>query len=78
MNRRGGSLYPTDEALGLSRPITRRDFIHDVGITAFGLALPLPGLTAPQGGGALFRITLPLMEGPPSPPPDLETEAVLR
>ena len=28
--------------------ITRRDFIHDVGIAALGLALPLPGLAAPQ------------------------------
>jgi spermidine dehydrogenase len=51
MNRRRGSMYPNDEALGMSRPITRRDFIHDVGITALGLALPLPGLAAPPGGG---------------------------
>ncbi len=44
-------MNPTDRKLGMSRAITRRDFIHDVGIAALGLALPLPGLTAPQGGG---------------------------
>jgi len=45
-------MHPTDEALGMSRPISRRDFIHDVGITALGLALPLPGLAAPPGDGS--------------------------
>ena len=54
MNRRSGSMHPIDEALGMSRAITRRDFIHDVGIAALGLALPLPGLAAPQ---AAARIT---------------------
>jgi spermidine dehydrogenase len=33
----------TDRELGMSRRITRRDFIHDVGVAALGLALPLPG-----------------------------------
>ena len=45
-------MHPTDVALGMSRPISRRDFIHDVGITALGLALPLPGLAAPPGDGS--------------------------
>ena len=44
-------MAPTDQKLGMSRAITRRDFIHDVGITALGLSLPLPGLTAPVSGG---------------------------
>ena len=44
-------MYPTDRKLGMSRAITRRDFIHDVGITALGLALPLPGFAATQGVG---------------------------
>jgi spermidine dehydrogenase len=47
-------MNPTDHKLGLSRPITRRDFIHDVGITGLGLALPLPGLALPQDGGTLY------------------------
>jgi spermidine dehydrogenase len=44
----------TDRQLGMSRPITRRDLIHDVGIAALGLTLPLPGLAMPQGGGELY------------------------
>jgi spermidine dehydrogenase len=47
-------MTPTDRKLGMERPITRRDFIHDVGIVALGATLPLPGLGAPQGGGALY------------------------
>lgn len=38
-----------DRALGLSRPITRRDFVHDVGLAGFGLALPWAGLTFTPG-----------------------------
>ena len=34
--------------------ITRRDFIHDVGIAGLGLALPLPGLGAPLEGSAPY------------------------
>ena len=34
--------------------ITRRDFIHDVGIAGLGLALPLPGLGAPLDGSAPY------------------------
>ena len=47
-------MYPTDRNLGMSRPITRRDFIHDVGIAGLGLALPLPGLAATQGVSAEY------------------------
>ena len=47
-------MKPTDHELGMSRPITRRDFIHDVGITALGMSLPLPGLALAQGGGPLY------------------------
>lgn len=43
-----------DDRLGLSRPITRRDFIHDVGIVGLGLALPLPGLGAPLDAGTPY------------------------
>ncbi len=46
-------MKPTDHVLGLSRPITRRDFVHDVGITVLGMSLPLPGLALAQGGGPL-------------------------
>ncbi len=35
----------SDYDLGLSRPITRRDFVHDVGLAGLALALPLPGLS---------------------------------
>jgi spermidine dehydrogenase len=34
--------------------ITRRDFIHDVSLSGLGLALPLPGLAAPQGSSTLY------------------------
>jgi spermidine dehydrogenase len=43
-------MTPTDRELGMSRLITRRDFIHDVGITALGMTLPLSGLAMPHGG----------------------------
>jgi spermidine dehydrogenase len=44
----------TDRELGMSRPITRRDFIHDVGIAALGMSLPLPGLAMQQGGSQVY------------------------
>jgi spermidine dehydrogenase len=47
-------MTPTNRELGMSRPITRRDFIHDVGITALSMTLPLPGLAMPQGGSELY------------------------
>jgi len=54
---------PIDRKLGMSRPITRRDFIHDVGITAFGMALPLPALSVPQGDGLYYPPTLTGLRG---------------
>ncbi len=35
---------PNDRELGLDRPITRRDFVHDLSLAGLALALPLPGL----------------------------------
>ena len=43
-----------DEELGLSRPITRRDFVHDVGLAGLGLALPWPALAGATAGGAAY------------------------
>ncbi len=54
----------TDDRLGLLRPITRRDFIHDVGIAGLGLALPLPGLGASlEGAPAYYPPTLTGLRG---------------
>jgi spermidine dehydrogenase len=36
----------------MSRAITRRDFVHDMGLAGLGLALPLPAIGTPQGDGA--------------------------
>ena len=47
-------MSPSDRTLGMSRPITRRDFIHDIGITTLGLTLPLPALAMPQGAIELY------------------------
>ena len=47
-------MTPTDRELGLSRPITRRDFVHDVGITALSMTWPLPGLAMSQDGSELY------------------------
>jgi spermidine dehydrogenase len=43
-----------DEELGLSRPITRRDFVHDVGLAGLGFALPWPALAGTTAGGAAY------------------------
>ena len=46
-------MNPNDKTLGMDQPITRRDFIHDVGLAGVGLALPLHGLAlAPTGAPA--------------------------
>ena len=42
-------MSPTDRDLGMSRPITRRDFVHDLSLAGLGLALPLPGLAFSPG-----------------------------
>jgi spermidine dehydrogenase len=31
----------TDQQLGMDRPVTRRDFVHDVGLAALGASLPI-------------------------------------
>jgi len=41
---------PTDRDLGLHRPITRRDFVHDVSLAGLGLALPWPALAHHTAG----------------------------
>jgi spermidine dehydrogenase len=43
-------MNPGDEELGMSRPITRRDFMQDVGVTALGLTLPWPAFAAHAPG----------------------------
>jgi spermidine dehydrogenase len=43
-----------DRGLGMSRPITRRDFIHDGGVAALAMTLPLPGLAMPRGGSEVY------------------------
>lgn len=48
-------MKPTDRDLGLHRPITRRDFVHDVGLAGLAAALPWPALAGQEtGGGALY------------------------
>ncbi len=46
--------HPTDRDLGLDRPITRRDFVHDLSIAGLALALPLPGLALAEDAGAPY------------------------
>ncbi len=47
-------MSPTDRDLGMSRPITRRDFVHDLSLAGLGLALPLPGFALSPGVGAPY------------------------
>jgi spermidine dehydrogenase len=57
-------MTPTDRALGMHRAITRRDFVHDVGIAGLGLALPSSGLAQPEGGsGTYYPPTLTGLRG---------------
>jgi spermidine dehydrogenase len=56
-------LGPTDWKLGMSRAITRRDFIHDVGFAGLGMALPVPALSAPQGDTPWYPPTLTGLRG---------------
>jgi len=44
-------MKPSDRKLGMDRDITRRDFIHDLGLVSLGLNLPLTALAVTQGGG---------------------------
>ncbi len=43
--------------------ITRRDFVHDVGLAALGLALPWPALAASQGDAGYYPPTLTGLRG---------------
>jgi spermidine dehydrogenase len=56
---------PTDRDLGLHRPITRRDFVHDVSLAGLGLALPWPTLahSAADGGVPYYPPTLTGLRG---------------
>jgi spermidine dehydrogenase len=53
----------TDRDLGLSRPITRRDFVHDVGLAGLGLALPWPALALSQADAGYYPPTLTGLRG---------------
>ncbi len=44
----------TDRRLGMHRGITRRDFVHDVGLAGLGLALPWPALANHTADGAPY------------------------
>jgi len=45
-------VQPSDRDLGLHRSITRRDFVHDVGLAGLGLALPWPGFAHHTADGS--------------------------
>jgi spermidine dehydrogenase len=45
---------PTDRDLGLDRPITRRDFVHDLSLAGLAVALPMPGLALASDGSAPY------------------------
>jgi spermidine dehydrogenase len=63
-NRGGGRIMtPTDRKLGMHCAITRRDFIHDAGVAALGLALPWPALGASQGDPGYYPPTLTGLRG---------------
>jgi len=55
----------SDNELGMGQDITRRDLIHDTGMAALGLSLPLGGLTAgcSESTGGSYPPTLTGMRG---------------
>ena len=53
----------TDRRLGMHRCITRRDFVHDVGIAGLGLALPWPSFATSQGDANYYPPTLTGLRG---------------
>jgi spermidine dehydrogenase len=56
-------MRPTDRRLGLDRPITRRDFVHGVGLAGLGLALPWPAGAASQADADYYPPTLAGLRG---------------
>jgi len=56
-------MKPTDRELGLDRPITRRDFVHDLSIAGLALALPLPGIALADGSAPYYPPTLTGLRG---------------
>src|SRR5262245_22506222 len=57
-------MKPSDRELGLDRPISRRDFVHDVGLAGLGLALPWPSFaTSPAGDAPYYPPTLTGLRG---------------
>jgi spermidine dehydrogenase len=58
-------MNPTDRELGLHRRISRRDFVHDVGVAGLGLALPwsASGLTPAGDASRYYPPTLTGLRG---------------
>lgn len=52
-----------DRDLGMHAAITRRDFVHDVGLAAIGLALPWPALATSQADAGYYPPTLTGLRG---------------
>ena len=60
----------SDRQLGMSRDITRRDFVHGMGLAALGLGLPsgAPGeQPTPPPADVAGRIYPPTLTGPEAP-----------
>jgi spermidine dehydrogenase len=53
----------SDRDLGLDRPITRRDFVHDLSLAGLALALPLPGIARADGSTPYYPPTLTGLRG---------------
>ncbi|MBT4520066.1 MAG: NAD(P)-binding protein [Halieaceae bacterium] len=49
-HKEAGTLKKSDRELGMGSDISRRDFIHDAGLTALGLSLPISGVAAAGSG----------------------------
>ena len=56
-------MTPGDRDLGMHAAITRRDFVHDIGLAALGLALPWPALAHSQGDAGYYPPTLTGLRG---------------
>jgi spermidine dehydrogenase len=53
----------SDRKLGMDREITRRDFVHGVGLAGLGLALPWPALAASQADTGYYPPNLTGLRG---------------